>query len=55
MAKEYPDKVSIDSHLTEKAQSSLTSECENDDDFLPDRKRIRTADHKVTLCFFMWL
>ncbi|XP_030599345.1 Fanconi anemia group J protein isoform X2 [Archocentrus centrarchus] len=38
-------KQSIASRLSEKFQASLSSDCEKDDDFQPDRKRIRTAEH----------
>ncbi|XP_044057768.1 Fanconi anemia group J protein isoform X2 [Siniperca chuatsi] len=41
-----PKKQSIASRLSEKFQSSLSSAREKDDDFQPDRKRIRTAEHK---------
>ncbi|XP_037631188.1 Fanconi anemia group J protein isoform X2 [Sebastes umbrosus] len=41
-----PKKQSIASRLSEKFQSSLSSDREKDDDFQPDRKRIRTADNK---------
>ncbi|XP_040929439.1 Fanconi anemia group J protein isoform X2 [Betta splendens] len=34
------------SRLTEKFRSSPTSDCEKDNDFLPERKRMRTPDHK---------
>uniref|UniRef100_A0A7N6AHJ2 DNA 5'-3' helicase n=1 Tax=Anabas testudineus TaxID=64144 RepID=A0A7N6AHJ2_ANATE len=46
-------KQPVASCLSEKFQSSLSSDCEKDDDFQPDRKRMRTAEHKVilyTLC-----
>lgn len=39
-------KPSLASRLSEKLQSSLQSEAQNDDDFQPDRKRIRTAELK---------
>ncbi|KAK7889407.1 hypothetical protein WMY93_024967 [Mugilogobius chulae] len=39
-------KQSIASRLSEKLQTSLQSEAENDDDFQPDRKRIRAAEVK---------
>uniref|UniRef100_A0A8C4EDD7 DNA 5'-3' helicase n=1 Tax=Dicentrarchus labrax TaxID=13489 RepID=A0A8C4EDD7_DICLA len=42
-----PQKQSIASRLSEKFQASLSSDREKDDDFQPDRKRIRTAEHKV--------
>ncbi|XP_071768516.1 Fanconi anemia group J protein [Centroberyx gerrardi] len=38
-----PKKQSLASRLSEKLQSSINSDCEKDDDFQPDRKRIRTA------------
>lgn len=41
-----PKKQSLASRLSEKLQSSLQSEAGNDDDFQPDRKRIRTAELK---------
>lgn len=41
-----PKKQSIASRLSEKLQSSLQSEAERDDDFQPDRKRIRPAELK---------
>ncbi|XP_051254031.1 Fanconi anemia group J protein [Dicentrarchus labrax] len=41
-----PQKQSIASRLSEKFQASLSSDREKDDDFQPDRKRIRTAEHK---------
>uniref|UniRef100_A0A8D3AW37 DNA 5'-3' helicase n=1 Tax=Scophthalmus maximus TaxID=52904 RepID=A0A8D3AW37_SCOMX len=40
-------KRSIASQLSEKFQSSLSSDCNKDDDFQPDRKHIRPAEHKV--------
>uniref|UniRef100_A0A8C6SYR0 DNA 5'-3' helicase n=1 Tax=Neogobius melanostomus TaxID=47308 RepID=A0A8C6SYR0_9GOBI len=40
-------KQSLASRLSEKLQSSVQRETENDDDFQPDRKRIRTAEVKV--------
>uniref|UniRef100_A0A8C4ED68 DNA 5'-3' helicase n=1 Tax=Dicentrarchus labrax TaxID=13489 RepID=A0A8C4ED68_DICLA len=43
-----PQKQSIASRLSEKFQASLSSDREKDDDFQPDRKRIRTAEHKVS-------
>ncbi|KAF0030339.1 hypothetical protein F2P81_017070 [Scophthalmus maximus] len=39
-------KRSIASQLSEKFQSSLSSDCNKDDDFQPDRKHIRPAEHK---------
>ncbi|XP_072249263.1 Fanconi anemia group J protein [Leuresthes tenuis] len=39
-------KQSIASRLSEKFQASLSSDCEKEEDFQPDRKRIRTAEHK---------
>ncbi|XP_070762033.1 Fanconi anemia group J protein [Enoplosus armatus] len=41
-----PKKQSLASRLSEKFQSSFSSACENDDNFQPDRKRIRTVEHK---------
>ncbi|KAI3354667.1 hypothetical protein L3Q82_019165, partial [Scortum barcoo] len=41
-----PRKQSIASRLSEKFQSFLSSARDRDDDFQPDRKRIRTAEHK---------
>lgn len=41
-----PKKQSIASRLSEKFQASLSGDREKDDDFQPDRKRIRTAEHK---------
>ncbi|XP_070826529.1 Fanconi anemia group J protein [Chaetodon trifascialis] len=40
-----PKKQSIASRLSEKLQASLSSDCKTDDDFQPDRKRIRVAEH----------
>ncbi|XP_042270894.1 Fanconi anemia group J protein isoform X2 [Thunnus maccoyii] len=46
-AESQPKKQSIASRLSEKFHSSLNSDREkDDDDFQPDRKRIRTAEHK---------
>lgn len=42
-----PQKQSLASHLSEKFQSFLSSDGDKDDDFQPDRKRIRTAELKV--------
>ncbi|KAM4566166.1 Fanconi anemia group J protein [Odontesthes bonariensis] len=39
-------KQSLASRLSENFQASLSSDCEKEDDFRPDRKRIRTAEHK---------
>lgn len=44
-----PKKQSIASRLSEKFQASLNSDCKKDDDFQSDRKRIRTAEHKVVV------
>ncbi|XP_054456847.1 Fanconi anemia group J protein [Anoplopoma fimbria] len=41
-----PKKLSIASRLSEKFLSSLSSDHGKDDDFQPDKKRIRTAEHK---------
>ncbi|CAJ1065954.1 Fanconi anemia group J protein isoform X2 [Xyrichtys novacula] len=41
-----PKKQSLAARLSEKFQASLNSERERDDDFQPDRKRIRTAEPK---------
>ncbi|XP_038549559.1 Fanconi anemia group J protein [Micropterus salmoides] len=41
-----PKKKSIASRLSEKFQSDRSSAREEDDDFQPDRKRIRSAEHK---------
>ncbi|XP_035010629.1 Fanconi anemia group J protein isoform X2 [Hippoglossus stenolepis] len=41
-----PKKQSIASRLSEKFQSSLSSDCNKDDDFQPDRKRIRDAEQE---------
>ncbi|XP_059187977.1 Fanconi anemia group J protein [Centropristis striata] len=41
-----PKKPSIASRLSEKFQSSLSSDQDKDDDFQPDRKRIRSVEHK---------
>ncbi|XP_070685220.1 Fanconi anemia group J protein [Pempheris klunzingeri] len=43
-----PRKQSLASRLSEKFQSFLSSEREKDDDFQADRKRIRTAEPKVS-------
>ena len=49
-AESQPKKQSIASRLSEKFHSSLNSGREkDDDDFQPDRKRIRTAEHKVAM------
>ncbi|XP_069578846.1 Fanconi anemia group J protein isoform X1 [Brachyistius frenatus] len=37
-------KPSVASRLSEKFQASLRSDCQTDDDFQPDRKRIRSAE-----------
>ena len=55
-----PKKQSLASHLSEKFKASLNSDHEkDDDDFQPDRKRIRTAEHKVVvsalLCCFTFI
>uniref|UniRef100_A0A8D0B0W3 DNA 5'-3' helicase n=1 Tax=Sander lucioperca TaxID=283035 RepID=A0A8D0B0W3_SANLU len=43
-----PKEQSIASRLSQKFQSLLSSGCEKDDDFQPDKKRLRTAaEHKV--------
>ncbi|KAM9733847.1 Fanconi anemia group J protein isoform 2-T4 [Menidia menidia] len=42
----HPKKQSFSSRLSEKFKASHSSDCENDDDFQPDRKRIRTAEQK---------
>ncbi|MED6292699.1 hypothetical protein CHARACLAT_003002, partial [Characodon lateralis] len=39
-------KPSLASRLSEKVQTSLDSDCEKDEDFRPDRKRLRTAGFK---------
>lgn len=44
-----PKKQSIASRLSEKFQSSLNSDRERDDDFQPDRKRMRTTENKVAM------
>lgn len=44
-----PKKPSLASRLSEKFQASLSTQCETDDDFQPDRKRIRTAELKVAI------
>uniref|UniRef100_A0A3Q3L5G2 DNA 5'-3' helicase n=1 Tax=Mastacembelus armatus TaxID=205130 RepID=A0A3Q3L5G2_9TELE len=41
-----PKKSSLASRLSEKLQSCLSSDCGKDDDFQPDRKRIRPAETK---------
>ncbi|KAM9359039.1 Fanconi anemia group J protein [Symphorus nematophorus] len=41
-----PKRQSLASRLSEMYQASLSSDREKDDDFQPDRKRIRTAEHK---------
>ncbi|KAM6932875.1 Fanconi anemia group J protein [Xenentodon cancila] len=47
LAKEsQAQKKSFSSRLSEKFQASLSSDCEKDDDFQPDRKRIRSAENK---------
>ncbi|XP_008274661.1 Fanconi anemia group J protein [Stegastes partitus] len=43
---EQPKKPSLASRLSEKFQASLSSDCEKDNDFQPDRKRVRTAELK---------
>lgn len=40
-------KQSLASRLSEKFQASLSSVYETDDDFQPERKRIRSVEHKV--------
>uniref|UniRef100_A0A3B4ZN16 DNA 5'-3' helicase n=1 Tax=Stegastes partitus TaxID=144197 RepID=A0A3B4ZN16_9TELE len=45
---EQPKKPSLASRLSEKFQASLSSDCEKDNDFQPDRKRVRTAELKVS-------
>ncbi|KAI4815479.1 hypothetical protein KUCAC02_005623 [Chaenocephalus aceratus] len=40
-----PSKKSLASRLSEKFQSLLGSDQQKDDDFQPDRKRLRTAEH----------
>lgn len=57
-----PKKQSLASRLSEKFKASLNSDREKDDDnddFQPDRKRIRTAEHKVVvsalLCCFTFI
>ncbi|XP_040903306.1 Fanconi anemia group J protein isoform X2 [Toxotes jaculatrix] len=42
-----PKKQSIASRLSEKFQASLSSGCENDSDFQPEKKRIRTSENKA--------
>lgn len=44
-----PKKQTLASRLSEMFQASLSTECETDDDFQPDRKRIRTAELKVAI------
>ena len=44
-----PKKQSIASRLSEKFQSSLSSDCNKDDDFQPDRKRFRDAEQEVII------
>ncbi|KAK5869061.1 hypothetical protein PBY51_010022 [Eleginops maclovinus] len=41
-----PSKKSLASRLSEKFQSFISPDHEKDDDFQPDRKRLRTAEHK---------
>ncbi|KAM9318620.1 Fanconi anemia group J protein [Pholidichthys leucotaenia] len=41
-----PNKQSIASRLSEKVKTSVGSDCHRDDDFQPDKKRIRTAEQK---------
>uniref|UniRef100_A0A3Q2ZJI7 DNA 5'-3' helicase n=1 Tax=Kryptolebias marmoratus TaxID=37003 RepID=A0A3Q2ZJI7_KRYMA len=41
-------KPTIASCLSEKFQGSLSSQCDKEDDFRTDRKRLRTAEHKVS-------
>ncbi|XP_035985322.1 Fanconi anemia group J protein homolog isoform X1 [Fundulus heteroclitus] len=38
---------SLASRLSEKVQASFDSDCQKDEDFRPDRKRIRTAEYKA--------
>ncbi|KAI9540900.1 hypothetical protein NQZ68_036236, partial [Dissostichus eleginoides] len=42
-----PSKKSLASRLSEKFQSFLGSDQQKDDDFQPDRKRLRTAEHTL--------
>lgn len=44
-----PKKQSLASRLSQKFQASLSSDRETDDDFQPDRKRIRTAEQTVVI------
>lgn len=39
---------SLSFRLSEKVQASLDANRDKDEDFRPDRKRIRTAEHQVT-------
>uniref|UniRef100_A0A3Q3XKX5 DNA 5'-3' helicase n=1 Tax=Mola mola TaxID=94237 RepID=A0A3Q3XKX5_MOLML len=45
--KSQSKRPSLASRLSEKFQASLSSAPETDNDFQPDRKRFRTAEHKV--------
>lgn len=47
-----PKRRSLASRLSEKFQASLSSDRETDDDFKPDKKRIRAAEPKVSLLFY---
>uniref|UniRef100_A0A7N9AUS7 DNA 5'-3' helicase n=1 Tax=Mastacembelus armatus TaxID=205130 RepID=A0A7N9AUS7_9TELE len=49
-----PKKSSLASRLSEKLQSCLSSDCGKDDDFQPDRKRIRPAETKVVIDAFIY-
>lgn len=40
---------SLASRLSQKVQASLDPDCEKDEDFRPDRKRIRSAEYKVVI------
>lgn len=47
MEDSQPKKQSLASRLSERLQASVQADLERDDDFQLDRKRIRTAEHKV--------
>lgn len=52
LAQLQPNKQSLASRLSEKFQASLNSDHEEDDDFKPDKKRIRTEKHMVIIITF---
>lgn len=52
LAQPQSKKQSLASRLSEKFQASLNSDREEDDDFQPDKKRIRTEKHMVIIITF---